>query len=46
MKTLNDGIMTKDLAGMVSEGYTATAVNSADFIAAIRERLTAMLEAK
>ena len=45
MKTLNDGIMTKDLAGMVSEGYTATAVNSADFIAAIRERLTAMLEA-
>ncbi len=37
--TLNDGIMTKDLVGLVSEGYTATAVNSADFIKAIRERL-------
>jgi isocitrate dehydrogenase, NADP-dependent, eukaryotic type len=44
IKTLNDGIMTKDLAGLVSEGYTATPVNSADFIAAIRERLTAALE--
>ena len=37
--TLNDGIMTKDLVGLVSEGYKATAVNSADFIKAIRERL-------
>lgn len=37
--TLNDGIMTKDLVGLVSEGFTATAVNSADFIKAIRERL-------
>ena len=37
--TLNDGIMTKDLVGLVSEGYTATAVNSAEFIRAIRERL-------
>ena len=44
IKTLNDGIMTKDLAGLVSEGHTATPVNSADFIAAIRERLTAALE--
>ena len=43
LQTLNDGIMTKDLAGLVSEGYTAKAVNSADFIAAIRERLTAKL---
>ncbi len=41
--TLNDGIMTKDLVGLVSEGYTATAVNSADFIAAIRQRLEAKL---
>ena len=41
--TLNDGIMTKDLVGLVSEGYTARAVNSADFIAAIRERLEAKL---
>ncbi len=37
--TLNDGIMTKDLAGMVEEGYTATAVSSEGFIKAIRERL-------
>ena len=43
LKTLNDGIMTKDLAGLVSEGYTAKAVNSADFISAIRERLESML---
>ena len=32
--TLNDGIMTKDLVGLVSEGYTATAVNSIGFIKA------------
>ena len=37
--TLNDGIMTKDLVGLVSEGYTATAVNSIGFIKAIREHL-------
>ena len=37
--TLNDGIMTKDLVGLVSEGFKATAVNTADFIKAIRERL-------
>ena len=41
--TLNDGIMTKDLVGLVSEGYTATAVNSICFIKAIRERLEAKL---
>ena len=41
--TLNDGIMTKDLVGLVSEGYKATAVNSAGFIQAIRERLEAKL---
>ena len=39
LDTLNDGIMTKDLVGLVSEGYTAKAVNSAEFIKAIRERL-------
>ena len=39
IKTLNDGIMTKDLVGLVSEGYTARAVNSAEFIAEIRKRL-------
>ncbi len=37
--TLNDGIMTKDLVGLVVPGTKATAVNSAEFIAAIRERL-------
>ena len=37
--TLNDGIMTKDLVGLVSEGYTATATNTIGFIKAIRERL-------
>ena len=41
--TLNDGIMTKDLVGLVSEGFTAKAVNSSDFIKAIRERLEAKL---
>ena len=41
--TLNDGIMTKDLVGLVSEGFTAKAVNSIDFIKAIRERLEAKL---
>ena len=41
--TLNAGIMTKDLVGLVSEGYTATAVNSIGFIKAIRERLEAKL---
>ena len=43
IKTLNDGIMTKDLVGLVSEGYTATAVNTIGFIKAIRERLEAAL---
>ncbi|MCQ2421493.1 MAG: NADP-dependent isocitrate dehydrogenase [Lachnospiraceae bacterium] len=43
IKTLDDGIMTKDLAGLVSEGYTATSVNSFDFIKAIRERLEASM---
>ncbi len=43
IKTLDDGIMTKDLVGLVSEGYTATAVNSIGFIKAIRERLEASL---
>ena len=39
IQTLNDGIMTKDLTGLVTEGTTVTAVNSAAFIKAIRERL-------
>ena len=36
---LNDGIMTKDLAGLVDEGVKVTTVNTAGFIAAVRERL-------
>ena len=39
IETLNDGIMTKDLVGLVDEGVSATAVNTAGFIAAVRERL-------
>ena len=41
--TLNAGVMTKDLVGLVSEGVTATAVNSHDFILAIRKNLEARL---
>ncbi|NCB41608.1 MAG: NADP-dependent isocitrate dehydrogenase [Clostridia bacterium] len=36
--TLNDGIMTKDLVGLVEEGE-ATAVTTAKFISAVKERL-------
>lgn len=39
MDTLNDGIMTKDLVGLVVEGTETQAVNSAAFIQAIRGRL-------
>ena len=41
--TLKDGIMTKDLVGLVDEGVKAQAVNSIGFIKAIRERLEAKL---
>ena len=41
--TLNDGIMTKDLVGLVSEGTKAQAVNTIGFIKAIKERLEAKL---
>ena len=37
--TLNDGIMTKDLVGLVDEGFAATAVNTITFIKEIRARL-------
>ena len=37
--TLNEGIMTKDLVGLVVEGTKTTAVNSIDFIKAIRKNL-------
>ncbi|MBQ7335269.1 MAG: NADP-dependent isocitrate dehydrogenase [Clostridia bacterium] len=37
--TLNSGVMTKDLVGLVVPGTQTTAVNSKDFIAAIRANL-------
>ena len=45
IKTLDDGIMTKDLVGLVIPEAKASvkAVNSREFIAAIRERLEASL---
>ena len=45
IKTLNDGIMTKDLTGLVipEAKDTVKAVNSKEFIAAIRERLEASI---
>ncbi len=39
--TLNAGIMTKDLVGLVEEGTKVTSVNSREFLLAIRERLEA-----
>ena len=42
IETLNAGIMTKDLVGLV-EGMTPTAVTSLAFIREIRKRLTAKL---
>ncbi len=41
--TLNSGIMTKDLVGLVVDGTKTTAVNSRDFILAIRKNLEARL---
>ncbi len=41
--TLNSGIMTKDLVGLVAEGTKTTSVNSHDFILAIRKNLEARL---
>ena len=43
LDTLNDGVMTKDLVNLVVPGTKVQPVNSADFIAAIRERLTKRL---
>ena len=41
--TLNDGIMTKDLVGLVEKGVNATAVNTITFIKEIRTRLESKL---
>ena len=43
IETLNQGIMTKDLVGLVVEGTQTQAVNSIDFIKAIRKNLEAAL---
>ena len=43
IETLNQGIMTKDLVGLVVEGTQTKAVNSIDFIKAIRKNLEATL---
>ena len=43
IETLNQGIMTKDLVGLVVEGSKTQAVNSIDFIKAIRKNLEAAL---
>ncbi len=43
--TLSDGIMTKDLVGLVEPGTPAKAVNSADFLSEIAARLRARLGA-
>ncbi len=43
IKTLTDGIMTKDLVGLVDEGTPVKAVNSLEFLRAIRARLEASL---
>ena len=39
MTVLKNGIMTKDLVGLVDEGVKVTAVNTKDFIDAIRKEL-------
>ncbi|MBQ7398742.1 MAG: NADP-dependent isocitrate dehydrogenase [Clostridia bacterium] len=39
IQTLNDGIMTKDLAGLVKDKSAVTPVNSMGFLKAIRERM-------
>lgn len=39
IKTLDDGIMTKDLVGLVDEGTAVRSVNTEEFIKAIRERI-------
>lgn len=41
--TLNSGVMTKDLVGLVKEGTKTTTVNSLEFIKEIRKNLEARL---
>ncbi|MBO5851929.1 MAG: NADP-dependent isocitrate dehydrogenase, partial [Clostridia bacterium] len=39
IQTLDDGIMTKDLSGLVDEGFKVTQVNSQTFLKEIKKRL-------
>ena len=39
LETLESGVMTKDLVGLVEPGFQATAVNSEEFLDAIAEKL-------
>ena len=41
LDTLNAGIMTKDLVGLVDEGVSVKSVNTIDFLKAVRARLEA-----
>ena len=43
LETLESGIMTRDLVGLVAESFHATSVTSMEFLAAIAERLTSKL---
>ena len=36
---MNAGIMTRDLVGLVDEGFTAKAVTSEEFLDAVAQRL-------
>ena len=42
IKTLDDGIMTKDLVGLVDDPSSVKSVNTAEFITSVRERLENM----
>ena len=43
LRTLDEGVMTKDLVGLVEDGQPKSGVNTLEFIQAIRERLEASL---
>ena len=44
LETLMDGVMTKDLLGLVEPGFRATGVDSEEFLDAIAERLRRKLK--
>ena len=43
MQTLSDGVMTRDLVGLVEPGFRATAVDSETFLTEIAARLEKQL---